>query len=105
MQMANRGASSVLATTARSSLVLGPRMMRTSADQQIRDEPAPQAVGFEVAHRAVIEHCGRKSGTGYQTPVMAFVEDGRLSVVLNYGKKSDWVRNVFGVGLRACRRP
>jgi deazaflavin-dependent oxidoreductase (nitroreductase family) len=47
---------------------------------------------------AVIEHRGRKSGNSYQTPVMAFVEDGSVSVVLNYGAKSDWVRNVEAAG-------
>jgi hypothetical protein len=29
---------------------------------------------------------------------MAFVEDDSLSVVLNYGEKSDWVRNVLAAG-------
>jgi deazaflavin-dependent oxidoreductase (nitroreductase family) len=54
------------------------------------------------AHRlpyvAVIEHNGRKSRTSYQTPVMAFVDGGKLSVVLNYGPTSDWVRNVQAAG-------
>jgi deazaflavin-dependent oxidoreductase (nitroreductase family) len=47
---------------------------------------------------AVIEHRGRRSGKLYRTPVMAFVESGRLSVVLNYGEGSDWVRNVVAAG-------
>ena len=51
-----------------------------------------------LRHMAVIEHAGRKSGKSYQTPVMAFVEDGALSVVLNYGAQSDWVRNVQSAG-------
>jgi deazaflavin-dependent oxidoreductase (nitroreductase family) len=51
-----------------------------------------------LRYMAVIEHRGRKSGRSYQTPVMAFVEDGGVSVVLNYGAKSDWVRNVEAAG-------
>jgi len=47
---------------------------------------------------AVVEHRGRQSGKTYLTPVMAFVEDGGVSVVLNYGTKSDWVRNVESAG-------
>jgi deazaflavin-dependent oxidoreductase (nitroreductase family) len=43
---------------------------------------------------AVIEHVGRKSGTSYRTPVMAFVDNNTITVVLNYGARSDWVRNV-----------
>jgi hypothetical protein len=29
---------------------------------------------------------------------MVFIEDGGLSVVLNYGEQSDWVRNVRAAG-------
>ncbi|WP_081661963.1 nitroreductase family deazaflavin-dependent oxidoreductase [Mycobacterium simiae] len=47
---------------------------------------------------AIIEHTGRKSGKSYQTPVVAFVVGGTLSEVLNYGTKSDWVRNVESAG-------
>jgi deazaflavin-dependent oxidoreductase (nitroreductase family) len=44
---------------------------------------------------ALIEHRGRRSDKVYQTPVMAFVENGSICVVLNYGAGSDWVRNVL----------
>lgn len=40
----------------------------------------------------------RKSGNIYRTPVMAFVEGRDLSVVLNYGTQSEWVRNVIAAG-------
>ena len=56
--------------------------------------PVVQLVASHLPHMAVIEHTGRKSGTIYRTPVMAFVEGQELSVVLNYGPHSDWVRNV-----------
>ncbi|WP_238396207.1 nitroreductase family deazaflavin-dependent oxidoreductase [Mycolicibacterium sp. CBMA 234] len=47
---------------------------------------------------AVIEHTGRKSGNLYRIPVMAFVDGQGFSVVLNYGTRSDWVRNVLAAG-------
>jgi hypothetical protein len=55
-----------------------------------------------LRHMAVIEHAGRKSGKSYQTPVMAFVEDGALSVVLNYGPQSDWVQCSVSWLCRGC---
>ncbi|MCZ8382149.1 nitroreductase family deazaflavin-dependent oxidoreductase [Mycobacterium sp. CPCC 205372] len=51
-----------------------------------------------LRHMAVIEHRGRTSGRRYRTPVMAFIGDGHLRVVLNYGERSDWVRNVMAAG-------
>ena len=55
-------------------------------------------MGTLLRHTAVIEHRGRRSGKSYQTPVIAFVEGDSLSVVLNYGEQSDWVRNVMAAG-------
>ncbi len=44
---------------------------------------------------AVIVHQGRRSGRRYRTPVMAFVQGSRVAVVIMYGERSDWVRNVL----------
>jgi deazaflavin-dependent oxidoreductase (nitroreductase family) len=60
--------------------------------------PVVRIVAPHSRYMAVIEHRGRKSGNGYQTPVMAFVDGGQISVVLNYGAGSDWVRNVTAAG-------
>jgi deazaflavin-dependent oxidoreductase (nitroreductase family) len=47
---------------------------------------------------AVVEHCGRRSGRAYRTPVVAFgLPDGNL-VALFYGADRDWVRNVLAAG-------
>lgn len=43
---------------------------------------------------AVIVHRGRRSGTEYRTPVLAWRSGSRLYVVLFYGSKTQWVRNV-----------
>lgn len=58
----------------------------------------PRLFAPRLKHMAIIEHVGRKSGKRYRTPVMCFVEDDYLSVVLNYGAKADWVRNVQAAG-------
>lgn len=56
-----------------------------------------------LPYMAVIEHTGRTSGKPYRTPVMAFVDAESISVVLNYGTQSDWVRNVRAAGAAGMR--
>jgi deazaflavin-dependent oxidoreductase (nitroreductase family) len=97
--MANRCADSLAKTAARIASVLGPRMMRLIArfNRHVTNR-TQQLWATRLRHAAVIEHRGRNSGKTYQTPAMAFVEDGSLAVVLNYGEQSDWVRNVVAAG-------
>lgn len=51
-----------------------------------------------LAPFAMVEHVGRKSGTRYSIPVLAWVEGDRLSIVLTYGRDTDWVRNIQAAG-------
>lgn len=51
-----------------------------------------------LAPWALVEHVGRTSGNAYSTPVMAWIDDDRLSIPLIYGVESDWVRNVLAAG-------
>lgn len=51
-----------------------------------------------LAPWAIVEHVGRTSGTAYSIPVLAWIEDDRLSIVLTYGRHTDWVRNVLAAG-------
>jgi len=51
-----------------------------------------------IAPWGVVHHVGRKSNRRYETPVLAFVDDGRLSIALNYGAAADWVQNVLAAG-------
>jgi deazaflavin-dependent oxidoreductase (nitroreductase family) len=44
---------------------------------------------------AVICHRGRRTGRLYRTPVNAYARERRLAVVILYGERSDWVRNVL----------
>ena len=43
----------------------------------------------------VICHRGRKSGRLYRTPVNAHKQGDTLAVVLVYGDRTDWLRNVL----------
>ncbi len=46
----------------------------------------------------VVRHVGRSSGTPYRTPVEAHRVDDGFVVMLVYGSRSDWVRNVLASG-------
>ena len=45
-----------------------------------------------------IRHVGRSSGREYRTPLEAVPVDGGYVMMLVYGSKSDWVRNVLAAG-------
>ncbi|MHB8694057.1 MAG: nitroreductase family deazaflavin-dependent oxidoreductase [Solirubrobacteraceae bacterium] len=47
---------------------------------------------------AMIVHHGRRSGRVYRTPVDAFRSGDQLAVVVLYGDRSDWVRNLLAAG-------
>lgn len=51
-----------------------------------------------IAPWGVVHHVGRKSNRQYETPVLAFVDAGRISIALNYGADADWVKNVVAAG-------
>jgi deazaflavin-dependent oxidoreductase (nitroreductase family) len=46
----------------------------------------------------VLEHRGRKSGKVYQTPLMLFHQDPYVLIVLTYGERTDWLRNLQAAG-------
>jgi deazaflavin-dependent oxidoreductase (nitroreductase family) len=51
-----------------------------------------------LAPYAMVEHVGRKSGKHYSNPVLAWVDGDRLTIILTYGRHTDWVRNVQAAG-------
>lgn len=63
---------------------LNPRQMRTA--------------GTQGAYAGIIHHVGRTSGRGYQTPVGITPVDDSYVIVLPYGTRPDWVRNVLTAG-------
>ena len=51
----------------------------------------------------VIHHRGRRSGRQYRTPVQGYLHGRTLAVVILYGERSDWVRNVLAGGALLVR--
>lgn len=47
---------------------------------------------------AVVVHTGRRSGTHYRTPVMAFRRGDDLAIGLPYGPKTQWLLNLLAAG-------
>lgn len=64
--------------------VVNPRQMRTA--------------GTPGAYAGVVHHRGRRSGAPYATPVVPFPTDDGFAIVLPYGTRPDWVRNVLAAG-------
>lgn len=48
-----------------------------------------------------LEHVGRKSGTVYHTPLMAFRDGDSITIVLTYGPNVQWLKNITAAG--RCR--
>ena len=49
----------------------------------------------------LVEHVGRRSGTTYQTPIVAVLHGNSFIVALTYGTHADWYRNILAAG--GCR--
>ncbi|MEP6649157.1 MAG: nitroreductase family deazaflavin-dependent oxidoreductase [Lapillicoccus sp.] len=45
-----------------------------------------------------LEHLGRRSGTTFRTPLMAFRDSETVTIALTYGADVDWLRNVRAAG-------
>jgi deazaflavin-dependent oxidoreductase (nitroreductase family) len=56
-----------------------------------------------VGHTAIadLEHVGRRTGRVHHTPVRAFRTGNAVVIGLNFGRESDWMRNVKAA--RRCR--
>ena len=57
--------------------------------RQMRDAGTPGA------YAGIVRHVGRSSGRAYETPVVPIPVDDGFLVVLPYGTRPDWVRNVL----------
>ena len=64
--------------------VFNPRQMRTA--------------GRPGAYAGIIRHVGRRSGRSYETPVVPLPTDDGFVILLPYGDRPDWVRNVLAAG-------
>ena len=75
------------------------RMPRAVAKFNSRiTNPAARSITPWLPALGTLEHVGRKSGRRYRTPLLVFpIRDGFV-VLIGYGPKSDWVKNVFASG-------
>ena len=64
--------------------------------------PVARTVAGRLPPFAIVRHQGRRSGTAYRTPIMAFRDraTGGYVVALTYGPEAEWVKNVLAAG--AC---
>ncbi|MBT8201311.1 MAG: nitroreductase family deazaflavin-dependent oxidoreductase [Acidimicrobiia bacterium] len=53
--------------------------------------------------RPVLIHEGRSSGRTYETPLDAHAVDGGYIFIVNYGARSDWVKNILAAGRATLR--
>ncbi len=53
--------------------------------------------------RPVLTHVGRSSGSVYRVPLAAYPVEGGHNLILVYGSRADWVRNVLAAGTAGLR--
>jgi deazaflavin-dependent oxidoreductase (nitroreductase family) len=46
----------------------------------------------------ILEHTGRRSGAVYRTPLNVYRTTGGFVILVGYGTRSDWLRNVLASG-------
>ena len=63
---------------------LNPKQMRTA--------------GQRGAYAGIIRHRGRRTGRAYETPVGVVVSGDDFLILLPYGRRSSWLRNVLASG-------
>ena len=59
---------------------------------------ALKSAGKVGSSTSVIHHVGRRSGSNYETPVVAVEHEDGFLVALPYGEGTDWLRNVLANG-------
>jgi deazaflavin-dependent oxidoreductase (nitroreductase family) len=60
--------------------------------------PAARSITPWLPGLGTLEHVGRKSGKRYRTPLLVFATRDGFVVLVGYGLKSDWLKNVFASG-------
>ena len=53
--------------------------------------------------RPVLIHVGRSSGRTFETPLDAHPIEGGYLFIMNYGRDSDWVKNILAAGAATLR--
>ena len=57
-----------------------------------------RSAGTEKSNTSIVRHVGRRSGEGYETPVVAVEHDDTFLIAIPYGERTDWVKNVLASG-------
>src|SRR5947199_335957 len=70
-----------------------PRFMRNV--NRVLTNPILGTVAWLVPPLAVVHHVGRKTGSLYRTPVVAFRSDAGFVIPMTYGRDVDWARNII----------
>lgn len=79
--------------------------LRATAPVRRVANPVLGAFADDLAPLAALHHVGRRSGTRYRTPVLAFRTPRGIVVALTYGPGVQWLRNVEAAGgARLVRR-
>ncbi len=65
---------------------------------QVTRPLAMRSAGTEQSNTSVVRHVGRRSGRGYETPVVAVEHDDSFLIALPYGERTDWTKNVLASG-------
>lgn len=60
--------------------------------------PAVRTLAGVVPPWGVITHVGRSSGRVYHAPVQVYRRGDLIAVMLAYGDRTDWLRNIFAAG-------
>jgi deazaflavin-dependent oxidoreductase (nitroreductase family) len=60
--------------------------------------PVARTIGPRIPPFMLVHHTGRKSGREFTTPVWAFRRPGGFIIVLTYGPRTDWLRNLLAAG-------
>ena len=68
--------------------------------------PIARTVAGRIPPFAILRHQGRRSGTAYRTPIMAFHDRATSGyvVALTYGPEAEWVKNVLAAGSCSLER-
>ncbi|MEC3957752.1 nitroreductase/quinone reductase family protein [Nocardia sp. CDC153] len=60
--------------------------------------PAVRYLTARIPGYANVVHIGRRSGRRFRTPVGTTWRGDELRIAVNYGERSDWVRNILKSG-------
>ncbi|OBK29290.1 peptidase [Mycobacterium asiaticum] len=60
--------------------------------------PVARSITPWLPGQGTLEHVGRKSGKRYRTPLLTFPTRDGFVVLIGYGLKSDWLKNVIASG-------